>query len=321
MAAPCGRMASLPLKRYFFRFGGTPVLNCMFRSFSNSSHYCSILRKKLAPETPRSPWTLMAAVCLQRPPVISADLNPLEQRFARLMQQMEVEKSILSDHELRLLEDAEKLRRKQADDYDEDEEEDDRKGQDIVLTQDLEDEWERKFKAFRPAPRVIGQEYSIILPNTFTTTSIPDNNCVCTEDVDKNLSSLGRLLADSLVLLSEQRVGSDKLWMLPQAEWRPGETLRDTAQRALDSLTEPALKATFLGQAPCGVYKYKLPKDARSDTLVGTKIFFFKAMLTTQDAPTNVEPNGALMWLNKQELRGFLKPAYMMKVERFIHDL
>ncbi|XP_037102508.1 39S ribosomal protein L46, mitochondrial [Syngnathus acus] len=296
MAAPCGRMASLPLKRYFFCFGRTPVVNCMFRSFSNSSHYCSILRKKLAPETPRSPWTLMAAVCLQRPPVISADLNPLEQRFARLMQQMEVEKSILSEHELRLLEDAEKLRRKQANDYDEDEDEDDRKGQDIVLTQDLEDEWERKFKAFRPAPKV-------------------------TEDVDKNLSSWGRLLADSLVLLSEQRVGSDKLWLLPQAEWLPGETLRDTAQRALDSLTEPALKATFLGQAPCGVYKYKLPKDARSDTLVGTKIFFFKAMLTTQDAATNVEPNGALMWLNKQELRSFLKPAYMMKVERFILDL
>ncbi|XP_019722221.1 large ribosomal subunit protein mL46 [Hippocampus comes] len=291
MAAPCARVASWPLLRYFSRFERTTIANSVFRPFSNSSLRRSNLRNKLAPETPRSPWTLMAAVCLQRPPVISADLSLVEQRFARLMQQMELEKSILSEHELRLLEDAERLRRKQADE-DEDDDDDERKEQDIVLTQDLEDEWERKFKTFRPAPRN-------------------------TDDADKDLSSSGRLLSDSLVLLAEQQVGSDKLWLLPQAQWRPGETLRHTAQRALDSLAEPTIKANFLGQAPCGVYKYKLPKAARSDTSVGAKIFFFKAILTP-DTPTNAEPNAALMWLNKRELQRFLKPAYMMKVERFI---
>ncbi|XP_077419742.1 large ribosomal subunit protein mL46 [Vanacampus margaritifer] len=290
MAAPCGRMASQPLLRYLSGFERTPAANCVFRAFSNSPLCLSNLRNKLVPETPRSPWTLMAAVCLQRPPVISAELSPVEQRYARLMQQMELEKSILSEHELRLLEDAERLRRKQADDYDDDE--DERNDQDIVLTQDLEDEWERKFKTFSPAPRA-------------------------TDEVDKDLSSWRRLLSDSLVLLYEQQVGSDKLWLLPQAQWQPGETLRQTAQRALASLAEPALKATFLGQAPCGVYKYKLPKAARSDTSVGAKIFFFKAILT-RDSLSNTEPNGALMWLNKRELQSFLKPAYMMKVERFV---
>lgn len=71
---------------------------------------------------------------------------------------MELEKSILSEHELRLLEDAERLRRKQADE-DDDDDDDERKEQDIVLTQDLEDEWERKFKTFKPAPRTTGYEY------------------------------------------------------------------------------------------------------------------------------------------------------------------
>lgn len=234
----------------------------------------------------------MAAVCLQRLPVISADCSPIEQQFNQMLHQMEQEKSMLSDHELRLLEDAERLSRKQADDYDSDEE-GERGDQEIVLAQDLEDSWEQKMKGFQPAPRVRA-------------------------DVDKDLTSPERCLADSLLLLAEQQVAGEKMWLLPQTQWQEGETLRQTAERALASL--PAtFKATFLGNAPCGVYKYKLPKAARTENSVGTKVFFFKAILS--DGAPPAAPKAPFLWVKKSELQQFLKPAYMMKVERFIPEL
>lgn len=58
----------------------------------------------------------------------------------------------------------------------------------------------------------------------------------CLAEVDKDLTSVERCLADSLILLAEQQVGDEKLWLLPQTQWQEGETLRQTAERALASL-------------------------------------------------------------------------------------
>ncbi|XP_018552947.1 39S ribosomal protein L46, mitochondrial isoform X2 [Lates calcarifer] len=292
MAAPFRRMASRPLLQFLSCFSRTATGNTGFRQFSSTSLCRATLPTDRVTERASSPWTLMAAVCLQRLPVISADDSPIEQQFRQLMQQMELEKSLLSDHEIRLLEDAERLSRKQSNSYDSDEEEDSR-NQDIVLTQDLEDSWEQKLKSFEPAQRVRA-------------------------DVDKDLTSVERCLADSLVLLAEQQVGSEKLWLLPHIQWQEGETLRQTAERALASL--PAgFKATFLSNAPCGVYKYKLPKAARTESSVGTKVFFFKAILSDSGPPA--APDSSFVWLKKSELQQYLKPAYMTKVGRFILDL
>lgn len=51
-----------------------------------------------------------------------------------------------------------------------------------------------------------------------------------------DVSSAERCLGDSLVLLVKQDVGSQKVWLLPQLPWEAGETLRQTAERALTSL-------------------------------------------------------------------------------------
>ncbi|XP_020797315.1 39S ribosomal protein L46, mitochondrial [Boleophthalmus pectinirostris] len=293
MAAPCGRMASRSVMQFLCTFSRSTSGNTGFRQFGTGSLCRMTLKTKSVSETSkRSPYALAAAVFLQRLPVISADCAPIEQTFKDMMLQIELEKSLLSDHELRLMEDAERLKRKQADDYDSDEE-DSREDQDIVLTQDLVDSWEQKFRSFQPAPRV-------------------------RDDVDRDMSSVQRCLADSLVLVAEQTLGDQKLWLMPQTQWQEGETLRQTAERALAALPV-GLKATFLGNAPCGVYSYKLPKPLRTESSLGTKVFFFKAILS--DSGPSAPPNSALLWLKKSELQGYLKPAYLMKVERFILDL
>uniref|UniRef100_A0A3P9I8D5 Large ribosomal subunit protein mL46 n=1 Tax=Oryzias latipes TaxID=8090 RepID=A0A3P9I8D5_ORYLA len=290
MAAPCGRMATKSFSHVLSVFGRTAAGNAACRHFSVASVCRATPQSKIAAEPGSSSWTLMAAVCLQRLPVVSADCTPVEERFRQMLLQIELEKSLLSDHELRLLDDADQIRRKQTDDYDSDEE-GGRGDQEIMLGQDLEDTWEQKLKTFQPAPRV-------------------------QPEVDKDLTSAKRCLADSLVLLAEQRVGGEKLWLLPQAQWQEGETLRQTAERALASLPAAGFKATFLGNAPCGVYKYKLPKAVRTESSTGRKVFFFKAIVADDGQPK--APAGPFLWLKKSELQQYLKPAYRMKVERFI---
>ncbi|KAF6078689.1 mitochondrial ribosomal protein L46 [Phyllostomus discolor] len=120
--------------------------------------------------------------------------------------EIEVERSLYSDHELRALDEAQRLAKKKADIYDEDDE------QNILLVQDLEDMWEQKFLQFKPGARVT--------------------------DADKknDRTSLHRKLDRNLVLLVREKLGDEDVWMLPQAEWQPGETLRGTAERTLAAL-------------------------------------------------------------------------------------
>ncbi|XP_057195447.1 39S ribosomal protein L46, mitochondrial isoform X1 [Triplophysa rosa] len=285
MAAPF-RCIYRPLWRVIT---GSGRLTVGMRNISFTENHFSATNHKTA--SVGSPWTLHGAVCLQRLPVISQDRNPIEEEFSGLMQQMELERSLLSDHELRLLEDAARMSRKQEEDYDSDEEED-YGDKEIVTAQDLEDAWEQKLKQFHPAQRSNGDKLDV--------------------------SSSERCLADSLVLLIKQDVGSQKVWLLPQVQWKAGETLRQTAERALAHL--PAdVKATFLGNAPCGFYKYKYPKDIQKEGSVGAKVFFFKAVMCSPNH-LPLEKN-SFAWVKKDELKDFLTPEYLKQVNRFIMSL
>ena len=59
---------------------------------------------------------------------------------------------------------------------------------------------------------------------------------LCSPDVvDASVERADRCLAEPLLLLTQQQVGPEKLWLLPQTPWEAGETLKTTAQRALSS--------------------------------------------------------------------------------------
>ncbi|XP_004763840.2 39S ribosomal protein L46, mitochondrial isoform X2 [Mustela putorius furo] len=244
-----------------------------------------------APSISGSPWRLLGAVCLQRPPLVSKPLTPLQEEMAALLQQIEVERSLYSDHELRALDEAQQLAKKKADLYDEEGDE-----QNVLLTQDMEDAWEQKFLQFKPGARI-------------------------TEADKKNdRTSLHRKLDRNLVLLVKEKLGDQDVWMLPQAEWQPGETLRGTAERTLATLSENNLEAKFLGNAPCGHYKFKFPQAMRTESSLGAKIFFFKALLVTGDF-SQPRKKGQRVWVCKEELGDYLRPKYLAQVRRFLLDL
>ncbi|XP_030046301.1 large ribosomal subunit protein mL46 [Microcaecilia unicolor] len=252
----------------------------------------SFFARGFAVQNHQSPWRLLGAVCLQRLPLVSKAKDPIQEETLNLLGQMEVEKSLCSDHEIRLKEDEERMQRQQSENYDSDEEDD---GKQLVTAEDLEEIWEQKFKEFKPGPRV-------------------------TEADKKNdRKSLNRKLDDNLVLLVKEKISNEEVWLLPQVDWQCGETMRQTAERALAAALGNHIQAKFLGNAPCGFYKYKFPKAVRTEESVGAKVFFFKAFLQSGDL-SDIK-NKEYVWVSKGELEDYLKPSYLTQVNRFLLGL
>ncbi|KAG7273690.1 hypothetical protein CRUP_017443, partial [Coryphaenoides rupestris] len=240
-------------------------------------------------------------------PVISEDQKPMA--GARSLSRT------AADHELRLLDDRERLKRRQAVDYDSDEEEEaEGRDQNIVLTQDLEDAWEQRLNRFHTQPRVQG-------------------------DVDACVDRSDRWLTEPLVLLTQQEVGGEKLWLLPQTPWEAGETLKSTAQRALflphhDAQYIQSIHVCYIlcvyGCNMCGMQVWRrrswaappvvsistaCPGQARAtEGVTGVKVFFFKAVLRGRLPP----PEPSSLWVRKSELKDYLKPSYLDKVTPFL---
>uniref|UniRef100_A0A8C8BFG4 Large ribosomal subunit protein mL46 n=1 Tax=Otus sunia TaxID=257818 RepID=A0A8C8BFG4_9STRI len=240
------------------------------------------------------PWRLFGAMCLLRLPRITQPLEKEEEEMAALMGQIELEKSHYSDHEIRKLEEEEKLRRRRESSFDDDD--DEAPSKTLVMAQDLEEKWEQKLLRFEAAPRI---------------TDADKNN---------NRTSLNRRLDSNLMLLVKQKIGNQELWLLPQVEWQPGETLRSTAERAMATFLGDHIQAKILGNAPYGIYKYKFPRAIRTEDNVGAKVFFFKAFLQSSDL-SQAEPKEDYLWVTKDELGDYLKSEYLKKVNRFLLDL
>lgn len=110
------------------------------------------------------------------------------------------------------------------------------------------------------------------------------------------------------------------VWRLPQTELKEGETLRQTAERALQSFVKiPNTPVRILGNAPWGVYTVKYPSSVRKQTgYNGSKTFFYKAQLLSNDC--SVDPKTNYNWLGREELKECLEPEYLRSVEKFLID-
>lgn len=237
-------------------------------------------------------WHVYGSVCLERLPVISAELTDVEQEFQQVLIDIENENSMLSDHELRHLADKRLAEMRKREDYEETE-------TDAVRVTALEDEdkWHQELKTISPASRIT--------------------------EADKadDKKSTDRKLDKKLVFVVHQKMGDDKAWVLPQVLRVQNENLRQTAERALRSSCGVNLKATFLGNAPCGFYQYKYPQAVRDETGVqGGKVFFFKAV--TKGGP--VEKQSSILdylWISKDEMPQYMKAKYFREIDKFILDL
>lgn len=236
-------------------------------------------------------WDLVGGICLERKPVITQELTPLEKRYLEFLRQLETEKSYLSDHELRHKKDlinAEKLKSGEEVDMD----------AMSKTAQDFEDACMEQFNKFKPAPRITEA------------------------DLNNDQKSLERKLDQTLLLVVKQKLGNDHRWILPQGVHAEGETLRQTAERVLKETCGNRLKVQFMGNAPVGFYKYKYPKVARGNGICGAKVFFFKAQIQKGDiCRETVLQNQDIddyLWLTRSELNGMLQPVYLKALNSFL---
>jgi len=215
------------------------------------------------PSEEKKPWQITAAVSVERMPSISPPLAPIAEKMQKMLDSIEFELSKKSDHEMRHEEDQMYAEMKQ-------------RGEpipveraNIITAFDDEDRWKKDADKFKPASK---------------TTSADETN-------DK--TSLDRALDHSLFLVLKNQDS----WTLPMSHNEKGESLRESAERAL-ALHE--INAHVIGNAPFTYFKNIYSKKYQeSSGKCGEQIFIYKAFV--QDSQKN-ETKSNHLWLRKSEL-------------------
>ncbi|KRX25221.1 Translation initiation factor IF-2, mitochondrial [Trichinella nelsoni] len=221
-------------------------------------------------------WKIMVSLCIERFPVIARGLNSIEKQYKDLMDRIEFENSLYSQHELRLLEDEKRLALKKTGEMHD---------HDSVMTgADFEDACEQKLEEFN-------QKYN-----------------KKADDDSTNTHSLWRNLDRKLLLAVNH--AEKKHWLLPEIPVENGETLHDASVRLLTSIVEPN-NAMPYAYAPVGFFKFKYPKPiATKYHAIGEKIFFFKCHLKSKYPEEIVPKVENYRWLNHDELVCIFPPKY-----------
>lgn len=199
-----------------------------------------------------------------------------------MLQEVEAEKSYKSDHELWLENNSKYSKTKETKEA-------------IMNALDFEDAWNKEYEEFSFPP------------------------AVTEADKKGDFKSPYRKLDSHLLLLTLEKLGKDDLWMLPCGIRKDGENLRQTAERVLKEKLGEKIVATFLGNAPCGFYKYPYPQNLGKES-VGVKIFYFKAIYFSGQ----IEKSDSILdfrWAARSELEKlFNHKKYTNSVKMFLID-
>lgn len=143
---------------------------------------------------PAGDTKLYASVCVERMPVITCDMNDLENRYSNLINEINVRRSLLSNHELRHLKDLERSKKKK----DKDEE------QELVIETaiDYEDKQIKQLKSFQFGKRKTSAQF--------------DKECAEKENKKLLLQNIDYILDKKLILLVSEPNSS--VWQLPKVE-------------------------------------------------------------------------------------------------------
>ncbi|KAH8380366.1 hypothetical protein KR009_010199 [Drosophila setifemur] len=245
------------------------------------------LRRTQSTSASAEKWDLYAGVLVERLPVISKALNPLEKQFQDLLWRVEFENSLKSDHEIKHERETVQAELIKKGKMHVDLEDSGAK----QTAQDLKDAYIEELKKFQLGDRTTA------------------------DDTANKTSSTDRCLEETLYLLVQQQLGQQQHLILPQGKRQEGETMRQTAERVLREQCGQELQVLFYGNAPVGFHKYKYPSNQRKES-VGAKVFFYRASLRSGQV---AEKPSKFEWLPKEALNGKLSnAAYAESVNKFL---
>ncbi|XP_044757137.1 39S ribosomal protein L46, mitochondrial [Coccinella septempunctata] len=237
---------------------------------------------------PKQKWDIVAAVCLERKPVIAPEPNEIEKEYQEYLADLEFRNSLRNDIELRNEAEMKQEEALKAGGGDIDSE--------ITLKQTVQD--------FIDASLEEASKFKFASRTTV-------------DDTKNNVKSLNRKLDKHLVLLVDQQIGGRNFTILPQGKWKEGETLRQTAERILKESVGDKVKTQIYSNAPAGFYKYRYPKEIRDTGIEGAKIFiYFARHLKGQIENKNLNHK----WLDRNELSKTLPAGYSKSVREMLID-
>ncbi|XP_057365601.1 large ribosomal subunit protein mL46-like [Daphnia carinata] len=257
----------------------------------NTQSSSRMLYDTLSTTNPSPKWQLLSAVCLERTPIIMPPMAKIEEEMAEIFEKLDTTKSLKSDHELKQDED----KKVSASLVDGNQDENNPDAATRQTAQDFEDACNEELNKFIPSPRITA------------------------EDLSGDRKSTNRKLDKHLLFVVQEKNEGKKIWKLPQAQWINGETLRETAERALkEHVKTPDTSVRVLGNAPWGVHTIKYPSATREKVgFTGAKIFFFKAQLLSGCTTCS---NTEYHWLGRNELTEYFDPQYLRSVQKFLID-